>query len=544
MLAMSRLQLAVPATLTCLLVVCLLVVALALAGGEAPAGPPPPAALRDAVRAWRAAHEKAIVGELVDFLALPNLAADRAAMEANARQLVAMLERRGIAARVLRTGEAPPTVYGELAGHPDGRRGRDAGGARRTVVFYAHVDGQPADPAQWRSQPFVPVLRAGPLTPGGEPAREVDLAAVAGPLDPEWRLFARSASDDKGPIVGMLAALDALRAAGVEPSVNLKFFFEAEEEAGSPHLREILEAHRDLLAGDVWIFADGPAHQSRRYQVVYGARGVVGAELTVYGPARALHSGHYGNWAPNPAVLLAHLLAGLREPDGRILVPGFYDDVRALTEVERRAVAAMPPIEEELARELGIARSEAGGTLQERIMLPALNVRGLAAGDVGERARNAIPTEAQASLDFRLVPDQRPERVRELVEGHLRAQGWHVVREAPDLATRRSHARLLRSVWDAGYPAAWTSMELPVSRAVAKIVGEATGRPPIETPTLGGSLPLHLFADVLGAPLITVPTVNHDNNQHAADENLRLQNLWDGIEIYALLMARLGEEWP
>jgi acetylornithine deacetylase/succinyl-diaminopimelate desuccinylase-like protein len=514
------------------------------AGERASASAGDPVALRGAVRAWRTAHEKEIVGELADLLALPNLAADRAAMERNAQQLVGMLERRGIATRILRTGAAPPTVYGELRVHADGRRGRGAPGARRTVVFYAHVDGQPADPAQWRSHPFQPLLRSGPLTPGGEPPPAVDLAAVTGPLDPEWRLFARSASDDKGPIVGMLAALDALRAAGVEPSVNLKFFFEAEEEAGSEHLRELLEAHRDLLAGDVWIFADGPAHQSRRYQVVYGCRGVVGAELTVYGATRALHSGHYGNWAPNPAVLLAHLLAGLRDPEGRILIPGFYDDVRPLSEVETRAVAAMPAIEEELERELGIARSEGGGTLQERIMLPALNVRGLASGDVGEQARNAIPTEAQASLDFRLVPDQRPERVRELVEGHLRAQGWHVVREAPDLATRRSHARLVRSVWEEGYPAAWTSMELPVSRAVAKIVGEATGRPPIETPTLGGSLPLHLFADVLRVPLITVPTVNHDNNQHAADENLRLQNLWDGIEIYALLMARLGEEWP
>ncbi len=491
------------------------------------------ASLRDAVRGWRAAHEKQIVGELVGLLELPNLASDRAAMEANARHLVGMLERRGIAARVLRAGEAPPTVYGELV----------VPGAKRTVVFYAHVDGQPADPAQWRSHPFEPLLRSGALRPGAETPREIDLASVEGALDPEWRLYARSASDDKGPIVGMLSALDALRAAGVEPSVNLKFFFEAEEEAGSAHLRELLEAHRELLAADLWIFADGPVHPSRRYQVVYGCRGVVGAELTVYGATRALHSGNYGNWAPNPGILLAHLLAGMRDPEGEILIPGFTDDVRPPTDLERQAAAAVPAFDEDLLRDVALARSEAGGRLQNRVMLPGLNVRGLAAGDVGEKARNAIPTEARASLDFRLVPDQRPGRVREKVEAHLRARGFHVVSEEPDAATRRAHPRLVRVEWDEGYPAARTAMDLPVSRAVARIVGEATGVPAIETPTLGGSLPLHTFTDVLGAPLVVVPMVNHDNNQHAADENLRLQNLWDGIEIYALLMARLGEEW-
>ncbi|HEX5761405.1 MAG TPA: M20/M25/M40 family metallo-hydrolase [Thermoanaerobaculia bacterium] len=509
-----------------------LLAAAAWANGGATAGA---TALRDRVRAWRVAHEKEIVGELVDLLALPNVATSREDLEANARHLVAMLERRGIAARVLRAGEAPPTVYGELR----------VPGAKRTVVFYSHVDGQPADPAQWRSHPWRPVLRTGPLptAAGGEAPREVDLATVTGPLDPEWRLFARAASDDKGPIVGVLAALDALRAAGVEPSVNLKFFYEAEEEAGSTHLREILRAHRELLAADAWIFADGPVHQTRQYQVVYGARGVVGLELTVYGATRALHSGNYGNWAPNPALLVAQLVAGMRDAEGRILIPGFYDDVRPPTELEKRAAAAVPPVEEALMRELGLAASESGGRLQDRVMLPALNVRGLAAGDVGEKARNAIPTEAHASLDFRLVPDQTPERVQALVEEHVRRAGFHVVREAPNLATRLAHPRIARLVWDQGYPAARTSMELPVSRAVAAIVGEAVGQPAIETPTLGGSLPLHLFAESLRVPLLVVPMVNHDNNQHAADENLRLQNLWDGIEIYALLMARLGEEW-
>ncbi|HEX2224613.1 MAG TPA: M20/M25/M40 family metallo-hydrolase, partial [Thermoanaerobaculia bacterium] len=354
----------------------------------------------------------------------------------------------------------------------------------------------------------------------------------------------RAASDDKGPIVMMLAALDALRAAGVRPSVNLKFFFEGEEEAGSPHLTRILEAHRDLLKADAWILGDGPVHQSRRMQVVFGARGVTGVEMTVYGPVRSLHSGHYGNWAPNPAALLAELIADLRGPGGEIRIASFEDDVRPLTDRERQALAAMPPIEDELRRELGLARNERRGErLQDSVMRPALNLRGLRAAQVGAQARNAIPTEATASIDFRLVPDQTPEKVRARLEEHLRQAGWWVTAEEPTLETRRAQPKIVRLVWGDGYPAARTGMDLPASRAVVRAIEEGTGAAPIEVPMLGGSVPVYLFNDTLKVPVITVPTVNHDNNQHAAEENLRLRNLWDGIEVFAALFARLGPAW-
>lgn len=491
---------------------------------------PAPAELRDQVRAWRTTHEKEIVRELADLAALPNVAANRADIERNADHLIAMLGRRGIEARRLTAGDVPPAVYGELR----------SPGATRTVVFYAHYDGQPADPADWGgADPWKPVLRAGATAQG----REVDLA-TATIFDPEWRLFARSASDDKGPIVAMLAALDALRAAGVRPSVNIKFFLEGEEEDGSPNLTKILRAHKDLLAADAWILADGPVHQTRRMQVVFGARGVASVELTVYGPLRALHSGHYGNWAPNPAAVLVELLAGLRAPDGTILIPGINEAVRPLTESERQAAAAMPAVEADLQRELGLAWTEgSGGRLQDLIMRPALNLRGLAAAGVREKARNAIPTEAAASIDFRLVPDLTPEIVREKLEAHLRRQGFHVVHEEPDPETRRAHPRIVRLVWGDGYPGARTGMDLPASRAVLQVVGEAVEGPLVQVPMLGGSVPMYLFTDALEVPVIAVPVVNHDNNQHAAHENLRLQNLWDGIEVFAHLFARLGTAW-
>lgn len=482
--------------------------------------------LRPQVRAWRAAHEKEIVGELAGLLALRNVVSSRADIRRNADHLLEMLRKRGFEARLLTAGDAPPAVYGELP----------APGAKRTVVFYAHYDGQPADPADWGgADPWKPVLRT-----GGPAGPEVDLAAAKSPLDPELRLYARSASDDKGPIVAMLAALDALKAAGVKPGANIKIFLEGEEEDGSPNLTRILEAHRDLLKADAWILGDGPVHQSRAMQVVFGARGVMGLEMTVYGPGRALHSGHYGNWAPNPAALLAHLLSQLRGPDGEILIAGFEDGVRPLSESERAASAAMPPVEDALRQELAIAWTEGGDErLQDQVMRPALNIRGLKSAQVGQGARNAIPTEASASIDFRLVPDQAPARVRERTEAYLKSLGFHVVHEEPGAEVRRAHPKIVRVAWDDGYAAARTSMDLPVSRAVLKTLEEMLGQPVVKVPMLGGSVPMSMFTDTLKVPVIAVPIVNHDNNQHAAHENLRLQNLWDGIEVFAALFARL-----
>lgn len=484
--------------------------------------------LRDAVRAWRSAHQAPVVRELAEFLALPNLASDADGIRRNALHARTMLERRGITTRLLESPGSPPAVYGELA----------VPGARRTVMVYAHYDGQPVDPAAWTTPPWTPVLRDGPL-PEGKP---VDLASP-GAIGPEWRLYGRSASDDKAPIVAAAAALDALRASGQAPSVNLKFFLEGEEEAGSPHLRAMLAAHRDLLRADLWLLCDGPVHQTRRPLVFFGVRGVTGVELTLYGPARALHSGHYGNWAPNPAVELAHLLASLRDDAGRIRVAGFGDDVRPLSDAERAALRSVPPVEDELRAALALGRTEGEVALAEAILRPALNVRGLASGRVGEAAANAIPTEARASIDFRLVPDQTPQGVRARLEAHLRGLGYHVVHDAPDAGTRRAHARLVRLEWGPGYPAARTPLDHPAAQALVRVL-EQGGPPVVRLPTLGGSVPMNVFGEVLGAPVVGLPIANHDNNQHAADENVRLQNLWDGIEAFAVVFARLGASWP
>jgi len=305
----------------------------------------------------------------------------------------------------------------------------------------------------------------------------------------------------------------------------------------------MLASHAERLGADLWLFADGPVHQSGRPQVVFGVRGSMGVEITSYGPLRPLHSGHYGNWAPNPIAMLAEVLAGLRDSDGRIRIEGFYDDVEPPSELARQALADYPDPDAQLVQELALGRTESGGrSLIESLLLPAINFRGVRAAQVGEDARNVIPTEARASVGIRLVPGQTTERVREQVEAHLERQGYRLVHEEPDAETRRSNPRLLRLDWSGGYAAMGTPLDLPVARAVPAVLDDALGEPVIRVPLLGGSLPLVRFQETLHTPLVIVPMVNHDNNQHANDENLRLGNLWRGIEMYAALFARLGHE--
>ncbi|NIR45974.1 MAG: M20/M25/M40 family metallo-hydrolase [Gemmatimonadetes bacterium] len=494
------------------------ILALSLAGAEAHAQSD---AIR-AVRSYRQANEAAIVQELVDFLRIPNVAY-QSDMRRNVDALIEMMERRGIAARVLET-PGVPYVYGQL----------NVPGARHTVLFYAHYDGQPVDPDRWVGHaPFEPILRDGSLAVGGEPmAMPAD-----GALDPDWRLFARSASDDKSPIVAMMVALDALRASGREPRANLKFIFEGDEEAGSPHLGYAVQRYGDLLAADLVVSADGPADPSGLPTLYFGARGIVGAEITVYGPLRPLHSGHYGNWAPNPALRLAQLLATMKDPaTGRVLVDGFYDDVVPLSERELAAIAAAPNDDQQQMMEFGIPEPEIDEPRLLAINQPSLNIRGLRSGWVGEEARTIVPDVAIASIDLRLVEAIDPqEQLRRLIR-HIEERGYHIVSEDPDRDMRRRHERLAKVTTSDGYPAFRTPMDLPVARELVAAVEGHTGVSVVKLPTLGGSVPLYQFTDGLGIPTVGVPIVNHDNNQHSPNENLRLGNLWQGIETLAAAM--------
>ena len=477
-----------------------------------------------AARNWREAHEQAILSEFMDLLAMPNLARNQQDTQRNAASIVQLLEKRGVKTRLLEQPGVPPVVFGQI----------DTPGATRTIVFYAHYDGQPLDPKEWATPPWQPVLRDRPLDKDG---RVIPLPA-SGHIDPEWRIYARSASDDKAPIVVLATALDALQAARIPMRSNIKFIFEGEEEAGSPHLASIIEKYKDMLGGDVWLICDGPVHQSRRQQIVFGARGVTTLDITVYGPNHELHSGHYGNWAPNPAMMLSRLLASMKDDDGQVLIDHFYDGIEPLSDIEKRAIAEAPDVDRDLMRELSLGRTEGGGRkLVELLNYPSLNIRGMSSARTGGGASNVIPSTATATIDIRLVKGIDHAAAERRVLDHIRKQGYYIVESEPDVQTRMSHPKVARvAVESGGYNAARSSMDLPISQLVLKTADSARG-PVVKLPTMGGSVPLYMIEGILHVPTISVPIANHDNNQHSYNENIRIQNLWDGIELMAALLT-------
>jgi acetylornithine deacetylase/succinyl-diaminopimelate desuccinylase-like protein len=482
---------------------------------------------RDAVRVWRNAHEKAIVADFITLLSMPNVATNLADVEKNAAYIEGQLKARGFDTQLL-TAEpgTPPSVFAQLK----------VPRAKRTVIFYAHYDGQPIGQKGWIVSPFQPSIRT-----ALPEAKVVEWQNSTQPLDPDWRLFARSAGDDKGSIQAMLSALDALKAAHRKPTVSIKLLYEGEEEQGSPHFSALVAKNLDLLKGDLLIMGDGPMHQSGKQMVNFGNRGIASLAMTVYGPSKPLHDGHYGSWVPSPSVMIANLIASLRNDQGHILIPHFYDDVAAVSPADKAAFAAMPAAEEDLKHALGLGRNVGPTRLADGYLEPTLNVRAIHVGDEGPAAANAIATQANASIDFRLAPGETPAHTRELLENYLIEQGWFIVRDEPDLPTRLSHPKIVKVVWDAGGSIATkTALDLPASKAVIASIGRTVGYQPIVLPIVGASSGMADIVNLLRVPMAGVSIANYDDNQHAQNENLRLGNLWDGIEVYAGLLTDLN----
>ena len=474
-------------------------------------------------------HANHILGEFIQLLALPNLTKDTVNIKTNTAFIMDMMNKRGIQKVQLLNGTSkgvPPAVYGEVL----------VSGAKQTLIFYAHYDGQPVNPAQWAKglEPFVPVLFSNTIDKAG-----VNIPFPADNFyNPEWRIYARGASDDKAGVVAILNAFDAITKSGLQPTCNLKFFFEGEEEAGSLHLNEILEQHAALLQSDLWIICDGPVHQTGKKQIYFGVRGDAHLDLTVYASKRPLHSGHYGNWAPNPAMMLAKLLASMKDDNGRVTVKGFYDDVTPLTALERKALQEVPSVDEQMKNELGISAVESPAvTLSEAINQPSLNINGMQSGNVGKQASNQIPTFATAVIDLRLVLGNDWRRQQQKVIDHIKGQGYFVTDHEPNDEERKKYGKIIKVIaGEDSYNAQRTSMELPIVKKVIEAVKSTAISQLVLQPTMGGSLPLFVFEKYLKANTITVPIANHDNNQHAENENIRLQNLFDGIETMASVM--------
>ena len=490
----------------------------------APAGAGLPPGVDDAAIAAAAV---ASFPEYFELLSLPNDSIRPADVEKNAVWLETAFEKRGFTTRLLEN-KGRPLVFAEYGG---------SRAPKKTVLFYIHFDGQPVVPSQWaQKDPWQPVVKR--RGPDGK-WTEVDRGELLKPgFDPELRVFARSSSDDKGPIAMFLAVFDVLRARKIDPAMNVKVLLDSEEEGNSPGIAGVVTLNAALLSADAVVLLDGPVHASGRPTVSFGNRGVVTVTLTVFGPRAPLHSGHFGNWVPNPGMRLARLLAGMKDEDGRVLVPGWYARTN-LTDADRRILAEVPDDETALKARTGIARPETvGATYQESLQYPSLNLRGLASASVGEKAANVLPRDAVAELDLRTTVESDPAFLLDLLKKHVEGQGWHLVDAEPTDEERARWPKLAR--FDAHRPeeAARQAFDSPVGRwASSAISGAWPAAPLVRIRMMGGTLPTHAIVGPLKAPFVQVPVVNPDNNQHAYDENLRMGHYLSGMRTMAALLT-------
>ena len=465
-------------------------------------------------------HQAAIVGEFMELVAIPNVRTDLPNIKRNADLLRRMLERRGMNPEIWET-PSTPLVYGE----------RLVPGAARTILFYIHFDGQPVDKAGWKqADPWQPIVRAGTLEEGAEEIR--DWAARSSFPD-AWRVYARSAGDDKGPIQAFVSAMDAIDG---KPAVNVKVILHGEEEGGGPALDAAVKSHADKLRSDLLLIVDGPQHPSGNPTLYYGARGGAGLTVTVYTAKSAMHSGNYGNWLPDANVRLAQLIASMVGATGKVAIDGFYDDVLPFPPAAVKMMQEVPDDSESMRRQYGLGSTDgAAASLQEGLNLPSFSVHMMKGGEVG----GVIAASATADIAMRLVEENSPRQMVDRVLAHIRREGYFIVERDPDAATLAAHPRIAKVTTRGGASSgAWrTDPDVPEARFVTDALRARWGGRLVRIRTLGGGVPAGPFIDAFHVPTIGLSLANYDDNQHTDNENLRLGNLWNGIATLAAIMT-------
>jgi acetylornithine deacetylase/succinyl-diaminopimelate desuccinylase-like protein len=472
----------------------------------------------------RATRRREHVTSFMEFLRRDSVSQEPERVRLCADWLAQRMTALNLMPRVLETG-GNPAVYGE----------RRVPGARRTLLLYCHYDTKPIPRDGWlQPSPVEPVLRAGLAEAG---AHIVPFDAVPTEALGAHRLYARGASDDKGPIWAHLEALAVMDAVGLASRVNVKLIFDGEEEIGSPFFGSFTEKHRDLLAADLVLVTDGPKHDSGRPTVSGGARGNMKLELEIEVARRDVHSGNFV--VPNAAWRLNGLLASMATPDGTPLIEGLEDDVVLPTAAERAMMAEIPVDAVALERDLGVRPP---ADLLDRLMFhPTLTIRGLHSGFLGKEANTIIPHRATVLLDVRLVKNQTVERVYRRILEHIRAQGFTVLESHDEPIPDALRGRAVRVVGKGGYDPAKTDLALPICREVIAAVERAHGgERALLLPTLGGSVPLFAFTDILRLPTLVLPYANANNRQHSPNEHLSLDHLFQGVRTTAGLLRDLG----
>ncbi len=468
-------------------------------------------------------HAKASFQQLYDLLSIPNDAFNTEDIEKNVQWCEGAFQQRNFTTTRIET-DYVPLLLAE----------RKVKKAKKTVLIYLQIDGQPVDSSRWfQASPYKPALKR--QNSSGE-WEEIDWANIEEYND-EWRIFARSTSDSKGAVSMFLAALDAAQEAGITPNYNMKVIMDFEEEMGSPHLPEAVKKNKELLKSDMLIIFDGPRHITNQPTLSFGARGISTITLTTYGPIVPQHSGHYGNYAPNPAFRLSQLLASMKDENGRVSIPGFYDGISIDAETAE-ILKAVPDDEEAIRDRLQIGTIDNVGTYyQEAIQYPSLNIRGMQSGWIDKKVRTIIPGWARAEIDVRLVLESDPERLISLIKNHVQNQGYLVLDREPTKEERIANKKVATFNYEISYQSFRTDFNSEVGVWLRKAINTAFEKDPIMIRMSGGSIPISPFVNTLGIPAVTVPTVNRDNNQHSPNENIRLGNYREGIKTMIAILA-------
>jgi acetylornithine deacetylase/succinyl-diaminopimelate desuccinylase-like protein len=458
------------------------------------------------------------INELKEFIAIPNDAIDHASIMRNIFWLEKKFEKRGFNTAQLAT-DGEPLFFASLPIKNE----------LPTLLFYMHFDGQAIDPSKWdQANPYEVMIKE----QDADNWKNISWPDQETTINPNWRLFGRSTSDDKGPIVMFLNTIDILRKEGKEIPFNIKVILDSEEEKGSKPLPKAVKEYKDLLKADYLIISDGPVHASQKPTLSYGCRGITTVTLTTYGPTKPQHSGHYGNYAPNPTFKMAHLLAGMKDVNGKVLIKGYYDGI-SLGEQEKIVLAAVPDDAASLHVTLGIKTPETvGANYQESLQYPSLNVRGITSGWTGDKARTIVPDQTVAEIDIRLVPESDGNRLKGLLKSYIEKQGYFVTEQDPTAKERATYANIIKFESRGVTNPFRTDMNAPFSIWLQEVMTNTHGESPVKIRIMGGTVPIAPFINELNIPAILVPMVNPDNNQHSPNENLKIGMLTYGMKTF------------
>ena len=478
----------------------------------------------DKMDKWADEQLPAAIDEFRSFLSIPNNASYPDHVKQNVLWCENAFEKRGFSINTIKTPQRPLLLAEKKVKK-----------ATKTVLVYLQVDGQPVDSSKWyQESPYTPVLKS----LAQNKWTSIPWNKMDNDINDDWRIFARSASDAKGPIVMLLSALDILNEQKLKSNFNLKVIMDFEEELGSPNLPAAVVENKELLKSDMLIIFDGPMHISNQPTLTFGARGISTIRLEVFGPRVPQHSGHYGNYVPNPALTMSQLLASMKSDEGRVTLPGFYDGI-SMNDETLAILNQVPDDEAEIKRKTGISTiDDVSDTYQKAIQYPSLNIRGLRSGWVDEEVRTIIPASAIAEIDIRLVPESNAEKLIGLVKEHIASQGFHFVKGQPTEEERSKYRKLISFEYENSYDAFRTDYDTEVGQWLNKALTRAYDKEPIRIRIAGGSIPIAPFVTTLGIPAVSVPTVNPDNNQHSPNENLRIGNLRNGIKTYLSILTQ------